>query len=488
MKRTSPLLLSAVLLTAVVVVKSGRSAESVEVYEKATGPATLRAVSPDPAIASAAIAELRADGPEGLEALRQDHANELRSSLTISPSERAKQPTWQRLSAALDGVGAQRDNWASNLYWYTDWEQAKRAATLSRKPILSLRLLGSLQDELSCANSRFFRTALYPNPDIGSFLRKNFVLHWQAVRPAPKVTVDFGDGRKLQTTITGNSIHYVTTPSGEIVDALPGLYSGQAFRRWLNETSAVVKSADTQTEVERKRSFAGYHRRRANEIAAAWQHDLGRIGLSLWGSRARLATDASVQSSNLPPAQQQVAFEQSVVPNRPVGEANAERTTLIPGGGLVAPTARRAAAVAMTKRVMEIVPAITVEVPRDRTGLETATDAEAWQKLANLYTKEAKLTPASLAVMRAKAANEATLATVVKTFEQSIAIDTVRNEYLLHGKLHDWLAAAPNLRDINGFNRRVYNELFLTPDSDPWLGLLPAEAYNGVANGGVVTQ
>ena len=34
------------------------------------------------------------------------------------------------------------------------------------KPILSLRLLGKLTDEFSCANSRFFRTVLYPNAEV----------------------------------------------------------------------------------------------------------------------------------------------------------------------------------------------------------------------------------------------------------------------------------------------------------------------------------
>jgi hypothetical protein len=45
----------------------------------------------------------------------------------------------------------------------------------------------------------------------------------------PKVTIDFGDGRKLERTVTGNSAHYILTPDGEVVDCLPGLYGPQAF-------------------------------------------------------------------------------------------------------------------------------------------------------------------------------------------------------------------------------------------------------------------
>ena len=94
-------------------------------------------------------------------------------------------------------------------------------------------MLGKLTDEYSCANSRFFRTALYSNKDISEFLRTNFVLHWQSVRPVPRVTIDFGDGRKLERTLTGNSAHYVLASDGTPLDVLPGLYSPLAFRQWL---------------------------------------------------------------------------------------------------------------------------------------------------------------------------------------------------------------------------------------------------------------
>ncbi len=58
-----------------------------------------------------------------------------------------------RLRAALDTVSAQRDAFASGLYWYTDLESAKAAASESHRAILSLRLLGRLDEELSCANT-----------------------------------------------------------------------------------------------------------------------------------------------------------------------------------------------------------------------------------------------------------------------------------------------------------------------------------------------
>src|SRR4029077_6429995 len=122
-------------------------------------------------------------------------------------------------------VAEQRDAYASHLYWYTDLEAAKSAARASHKPILALRMLGNLTEELSCANSRFFRTVLYPNEKVSADLREGFILYWSSERPAPKITIDFGDGRKIERTVTGNSIHYVLDENGNPIDAIPGLYS-----------------------------------------------------------------------------------------------------------------------------------------------------------------------------------------------------------------------------------------------------------------------
>jgi hypothetical protein len=191
----------------------------------------LRAVSEDSAESATAIAELRADGPAGLRALFQAYEKEINEQ--ISNPTWAPTPEWKRLNAALDAVSQQKDSYLSGLYWYTDFAQAKAAAGAAGKPILSLRLLGKLNEEYSCANSRFFRTILYSNAEVSKLLREKFILYWQSERPAPKVTIDFGDGRKLERTLTGNSIHYILDSNGRVIDALPGLYGPAAFMRSL---------------------------------------------------------------------------------------------------------------------------------------------------------------------------------------------------------------------------------------------------------------
>ena len=66
----------------------------------------------------------------------------------------------------------------------------------------------------------------------------------------------------------------------------------------------------------------------------------------------------------------------------------------------------------------------------------------------------------------------------VQNLQRSIAEDTVRNEYTFHAKIHEWLAAPGAAHEVDSLNRRVYAELFLTPDSDPWLGLVPNNTFS----------
>jgi hypothetical protein len=39
--------------------------------------------------------------------------------------------------------------------------------------------------------------------------------------------------------------------------------------------------------------------------------------------------------------------------------------------------------------------------------------------------------------------------------------------------------------DLEKFNEKVYAELFLTPGTDPWLGLLEKDVYAAIDNGGI---
>ena len=433
------------------------------------------AVSGNSSEASRAITVLRARETAGLAAFLAVHGEEIqRHTATIPtfPLAQTNQPIdgrWDRLSKALDTISGQRDCAASHLYWHTDLEKAKAAARASGKPILSLRLLGRLDEELSCANSRFFRTALYANAEVSRLLREHFVLHWQSVRPVPKITIDFGDGRKLERTITGNSIHYMLDADGRPIDAWPGLYGPKAFLRGLRRAEAATKHFAALAPEEREDFLRTYHQERLAAIKAEWNNDLIKVG------HTSATTSPTSATSSLPAATQSV--------NNP-------------------PAAQAAAVITRGKRRVEL-PVLQAMAPGNPGELEAKMDDVAWAKLAALHSEDARLDQGSRTLMAKKHPDalaagkralskmvvEDPLVRAVRQFERSMAEDTVRNEYLFHTQIHEWFAAAlPQARDITVLNEKVYTELFLTPKSDPWLGLKPNDAYSALDHDGVVTQ
>ena len=140
-----------------------------------------------------------------------------------------------------------------------------------------------------------------------------------------------------------------------------------------------------------------------------------------------------------------------------------------------------------------------------RETLAKATEDVTWARIAGFHAAESKLDNSSLALIRVKSAGspsaldagrlavtkavvENPLMRAVRTFERSMAEDTVRNEYLFHSTIHDWLANDTAPRDLKQLNEKVYAELFLTPESDPWLGLAPRNQFSALENGGLVEQ
>jgi hypothetical protein len=400
-----------------------------------------QAASKDQATSQLAIAKLREFKNTGVDAFWNAYQKDL--------------PSNPQLRATLDAICQQKDCDASRLYWYKDLEAAKTASKEFGKPILSLRLLGNLNDELSCANSRFFRTALYPNAGVSKLLRDRFILHWQSERPVPKVTIDFGDGRKLEQTLTGNSIHYVLDSDGRPIDAIPGLYSPQAFMENLKDADGVAQLLDNTNDLKSRREvLVKYHRDRLAKLEKNWRSDLLRLRLPsqpLLNNQA-LATVATKVDATIA---SRLALSKMVI----------EMPTLTRTTG--AP-------------ISEVIP------PSPFSKLSDAN----WARLARLYQNRVYLDQGSLKLMERKLSPSASMPTVVNSFERAIAQDTVRNEYVFHAQIHSWFANGEFLgnENLNGnslalgsLNRRVYDQLFLTPASDPWLGLVNENVYTGLS-------
>jgi hypothetical protein len=385
------------------------------------------ALSTNPLVVQQTIATLRDAGPAGLRTL-------------LAYYDQSPNP---QLIPAIDAVAGQHDAMSSRLYWYDDLQKAEAAASAAHKPILYLRLLGKLTDEYSCANSRFFRTVLYANADVSKFLRENFIMVWCSERPVPVVTIDYGDGRVIKRTLTGNSIHYVLTSSGQVIDALPGLYDPKTFLAILGNAARLGSSRSVDAATAET-----YLRQSDEALRIAWQADA-----------------------------------RQVEPKQALRQVQAGPAGAAPKN----PDARAAMRVAVSKSKVRS-PLLARITAAPELSIESADDA-IWQKIAALHLADATLDASSIALIRSQnpaGYREAgVLERTVEKLQQSIAMDTVHNNYQLRRRILSWLSASPGQVDVNELNRRVYAELFLTPASDPWLGMLPEATYTGLNADGV---
>ena len=400
------------------------------------------------------IERLRQQGPEILPklfAIRDLLSDEM--SATTDPLTRGQHAVRiQRADELIDRVAGQRYATVSRLFWFTDWDAASAEAQRTGKPIISLRLLGDLTEDYSCANSRFFRTVLYANSAIAQRLRDDFILHWQSVRPVPRITVDFGDGRALRRTVTGNSIHYALLPDGTPLDGLPGLYGPGLFRQWLDDVYTLAAAMMSGEPDQRAGLLRNYHQDKKTEISSTWSKLLGELDPG--------------------PNGQQHAGEPTGEP--PVEPA--ERPNAIQAGEL-------ALTKALTQRdVVELVTGLSA-------SLRNRTDEAAWERMAQAWLPQCEIDASSVALIKrleSTGFDDGGADELIASLRASIALDSVRNEFLLHTQLHDLFLEGYLTSDVNVLNEKVYNDLFKTPRDDRWLGLLPEDVYLGLPGRGVV--
>jgi hypothetical protein len=381
---------------------------------------------------------MREHGPTALKRLQE---------LEPTSTELERHARWRQL---MDAVAAQRDASVSHLFWYTDRAQASAAAREAGKPVLSLRLLGRLTDERSCANSRMFRALLYADPDVGNLLRESFVLHWESERAVPQATIRFEDGRVLETTVAGNSIHYVTDPEFRVLDALPGLYAPNDFVHSLQAVLDLHEGTRDATPEQRASVNAAYH-----------EQSISSAVTQLKNTQATLAgkDEAAVRLAliNLP--------RQLDAAKRPE-----------------APVAVR---LAITKAAVEF--PIVDSIDGTPQWLQNGS-TELWRNFRPRVFPRVVLfsEPTRKLIASHTGASGDELQTLIRRLQAGVIEDSQRNEQLLHPTIHQWLSERP--LSLDELNERVYRDLFLTPKDDPTLGIVKPDVYSGLPRSGLTVS
>ena len=410
----------------------GQDAASLQVLAR-------HALSEDRTISVAAIRDLRARGPAGLEALFSVHADGV-AQLRADPAAALHTLEGRALRDALDQVAMQRDAFASGLFWYTDQIAAQHEAKRTGKRVLSLRMLGRLDQELSCANSRLFRTVLYLDLVVQQEIARHYVLHWSSERPAPVITIDMGDGRRVVRTITGNSVHYVLSPDGETIDAIPGMESPAAFVEALEDANAIANACEGGRD---RTCIAAQHQSRREALEQALREALRPLGI-----------DAASIDLSLPRRE------------RP-------------------PTVNDAEGLTAGKAVIER-PSLAL-MARDPGALSAPLDV--WSAIGGMRTRfdlalrrdvpDVVISQEAVAMIRFKSAASQDTDVVRIRLLGLIANDTARNRFLQHARVHALFMGGQAER-LSDLNATIYADLFLTPASDRWLGLMGDDLFTGI--------
>lgn len=383
--------------------------------------------------------------PEAHAAFLAEHADALanaKAALTLGEPLSGDQET---LLSTLDTLAGQKDAAWSGLYWHTDLEEALSRARDESKLVLSLRMLGNLTDNLSCANSRLFRAILYTDPAVAELLNERFVLHWSPQRPVPKVTIDFGDGRTLYTTVTGNSMHLVldptkTTPDQQIIDILPGLYAPKVFAEMLTqieEQRTPVRHPTAQASIAEAERLNP--RPTAEQAAATTISKLGmEMGFIDQITTWRTPTGEVTVTQPVYLAAQQYLEQRFDLPTDQSGESEVRLHPLNNFGSSHSD-------VDLSDNALNLI----------RAQNPTLTDRQRYQLHDNL--------------------------------RNTLALDTALNEIELHPQCLDILDRIRSAKDTGGptfeYNdiyAVIYDRVFLTPNNDPYLGLKRDTTYDAL--------
>jgi hypothetical protein len=100
---------------------------------------------------------------------------------------------------------------------------------------------------------------LFSNAEVAEYINEKYESAWKSLRPVPKVSIDFGNGKVINRTLNGNIATFVCTADGTIVDVLAGIYKPAEYVKALKraEGEALALSTDAR---DRSTALASYHR------------------------------------------------------------------------------------------------------------------------------------------------------------------------------------------------------------------------------------
>ena len=110
---------------------------------------------------------------------------------------------------------------------------------------------------------------LFSSSEVAQYISETFEPAWESLRPAPLVTLDFGNGRTVKRTLQGNVATYVCGSDGTVYDVLPGIYTPKIYRAELEACQLLFTSIRPATDVAAR--LSEYHTAQAKVLGLADQ-------------------------------------------------------------------------------------------------------------------------------------------------------------------------------------------------------------------------
>jgi hypothetical protein len=126
---------------------------------------------------------------------------------------------------------------------------------------------------------------LFSRTEVAEFVNETFEPVWVSVRPAPAVTIDFGNGHTLTRTLQGNVATYVCDSDGTVYDVLPGIYTPGPYREQLVLLAELVKQLAPVPAVESAARLKAYHTQRAAALRGPVTPQAAAVALTGGGGK-----------------------------------------------------------------------------------------------------------------------------------------------------------------------------------------------------------
>ncbi len=104
------------------------------------------------------------------------------------------------------------------------------------------------------------------DPEVIKLLSTEVIPVWESVGPVPKVTIELGNGRKLERTLGGNIITYIVSADGAVYDAYPGVYTPWDYLTEIQKTLNFVKQTPEPSKI------ISWHRDQFSDLVASEQY------------------------------------------------------------------------------------------------------------------------------------------------------------------------------------------------------------------------